>query len=65
MEKLKTLKLEIVGFKVGEAKAKWAWILNTPNDSTLGKYLNTAFHQKNCDFVTVRKIDLDKHEMKP
>lgn len=61
-EKLKRIGIKIVGFKVGVDRAVFYRRLNTPNDRTFGEWMNCAFHQKGCDFVSVRKIDLGKHE---
>ena len=56
MEKLKEITIKIVGFRVGTDRAVYYKKLSTPNDSDFGKYMNVAFHDKNCDFVSVRKI---------
>jgi len=48
--------IKIVGFRVGVDRAVFYKKLETPNDKDFGKYMNIAFHDKKCDFVSVRKI---------
>ena len=54
-EKLRKMKIIIVGFKVSEERSVLYRKLDTPNDSELGALLNKAFHEYNCDFVSIRK----------
>jgi len=55
-EKLKEIKIVIVGFKVTEENSVLYKKLDTPDDSEFGKWLNKAFHEKGCDFVSVRRV---------
>jgi len=55
-EKLQEITVKIVGFRVGVDRAVYYKKLQTPSDSEFGKYMNIAFHDKHCDFISVRKI---------
>ena len=55
-EKLQNITIKIVGFRVGVDRAVYYKKLQTPSDPEFGKYMNIAFHDKSCDFVSVRKI---------
>ena len=55
-EKLKHISIKIVGFKVGVSRAVFYKKLDTPSDKDFGVAMNVAFHGKNCDFVSVRKV---------
>lgn len=59
-EKLKHIKIVLVGFRVGVENSVYYRKLETPSDPLLGKHLNIAFHDKNCDFVSIRKIDISQ-----
>jgi len=55
-EKLEEITVKIVGFRVGVDRAVYYKKLKLPDDSEFGKYMNIAFHDKKCDFVSVRRL---------
>lgn len=55
-DKLEQITIKIVGFRVGVDRAVYYKKLELPNDADFGKYMNVAFHDRKCDFVSVRKI---------
>ena len=55
-EKLEDIMIVVVGFKVEKENSVLYRKLKTPSDSELGCLLNIAFHDKKCDFVSIRRI---------
>jgi hypothetical protein len=55
-EKLKEITIVVVGFKVEQEHSVLYRKLKTPSDSELGCVLNFAFHDRECDFVSVRRV---------
>ncbi len=55
-EKLEEISIVVVGFKVEQENSVLYRKLKTPSDSELGCLLNIAFHDKKCDFVSIRRI---------
>jgi len=55
-EKLEHITVKIVGFRVGHDRAVFYKKLDTPSDKDFGKWMNIAFHDRNCDFISIRKI---------
>ena len=56
LEKLEHITVKIVGFRVGVSNAVFYKKLDTPSDKDFGKWMNVAFHDKKCDFISVRRI---------
>ena len=55
-EKLKKVTIVVVGFKVQEENSIGYRKFDTPSDTQLGWFLNRLFHEKDADFISVRRI---------
>jgi len=64
-EKLRNIKIVVVGFRVKEENSVFYKKLDNPSDRELGCCINVAFHTKNCDFVSVRAIEKKEEKAKP
>lgn len=56
-EKLRPITIVIVGFQVQKDNSVVYKKLYLPSDKELGCALNKAFHDKNCDFISLRAIE--------
>lgn len=55
-EKLEHISIRISGYKAGVDDCVFYKKLETPSDSQLGIAVNTALHDKKCDFINIRRV---------
>jgi len=57
VDKPRNITIIIVGFQVQKENSVLYKKLYLPNDKELGATINKAFHDKKCDFISLRAIE--------